>query len=382
MELISNPMKKEDATVKKKVMLVFGTRPEAIKMCPLVNELKSRPDEFDTVVVTSGQHREMLDQVLRVFGVRPDRDLRVMKPGQTLFDITCDVLSGLKKIMEYEEPDVVLVHGDTTTSFAAALAAFYLQIPVGHVEAGLRTRNLYSPWPEEFNRQAVDVISRWYFAPTETSRQNLLDEAKPDDRIFVTGNTGIDALRTTVREGYAHPELEWASDSRLILITAHRRENLGEPMHRMFRAIRRVMEERPDTKAIYPIHMNPQVRRAAHEELDGFDRLRIIDPLEVVDFHNFMARSHLILTDSGGIQEEAPSLGKPVLVMRDTTERPEGVKAGTLRLVGTEEETIYREFSRLLDDPVEYEEMSRANNPYGDGHASERIADILCCRES
>ena len=382
MELISNPMKKEDATVKKKVMLVFGTRPEAIKMCPLVNELKSRPDEFDTVVVTSGQHREMLDQVLRVFGVRPDRDLRVMKPGQTLFDITCDVLSGLKKIMEYEEPDVVLVHGDTTTSFAAALAAFYLQIPVGHVEAGLRTRNLYSPWPEEFNRQAVDVISRWYFAPTETSRQNLLDEAKPDDRIFVTGNTGIDALRTTVREGYAHPELEWASDSRLILITAHRRENLGEPMHRMFRAIRRVMEERPDTKAIYPIHMNPQVRRAAHEELDGFDRLRIIDPLEVVDFHNFMARSHLILTDSGGIQEEAPSLGKPVLVMRDTTERPEGVKAGTLRLVGTEEETIYREFSRLLDDPVEYEEMSRASNPYGDGHASERIADILCCRES
>ena len=382
MELISNPMKKEDATVKKKVMLVFGTRPEAIKMCPLVNELKSRPDEFDTVVVTSGQHREMLDQVLRVFGVRPDRDLRVMKPGQTLFDITCDVLSGLKKIMEYEEPDVVLVHGDTTTSFAAALAAFYLQIPVGHVEAGLRTRNLYSPWPEEFNRQAVDVISRWYFAPTETSRQNLLDEAKPDDRIFVTGNTGIDALRTTVREGYAHPELEWASDSRLILITAHRRENLGEPMHRMFRAIRRVMEERPDTKAIYPIHMNPQVRRAAHEELDGFDRLRIIDPLEVVDFHNFMARSHLILTDSGGIQEEAPSLGKPVLVMRDTTERPEGVDAGTLRLVGTEEEAIYREFSRLLDDSSEYEAMSHASNPYGDGHASERIADILCSGEA
>lgn len=363
--------------MRKKVMLVFGTRPEAIKMCPLVLELKSRPEEFDTVVVATGQHREMLDQVLRVFGVRPDRDLHVMRPGQTLFDVTCDVLSGLRKVMEYEEPDVVLVHGDTTTSFAAALAAFYLQIPVGHVEAGLRTRNLYSPWPEEFNRQAVDVISNWYFAPTETSRKNLLEEAKPAERIFVTGNTGIDALRHTVREGYSHPVLEWAEGSRLILVTAHRRENLGEPMHRMFRAIRRVMEERPDTKAVYPIHMNPQVRRAAHEELDGFDRLRIIDPLEVVDFHNFMARSHLILTDSGGIQEEAPSLGKPVLVMRDTTERPEGVEAGTLRLVGTEEGTIYREFSRLLDDPAAYEKMSHASNPHGDGHASERIADIL-----
>ena len=360
-----------------KVMLVFGTRPEAIKMCPLVNELRSRPDEFDTLVVTSGQHREMLDQVLKVFDVEPDYDLHVMRPGQTLFDITCDVLRGLKPVMEEERPDVVLVHGDTTTSFAAALAAFYLQIPVGHVEAGLRTRNLYSPWPEEFNRQAVDVVSRWYFAPTETSRRNLLDEAKPSGRIFVTGNTGIDALRTTVREGYRHPDLDWAEGFRLVLITAHRRENLGEPMHRMFRAIRRVMEERPDTRAIYPIHMNPQVRRAAHEELDGFDRLRIIDPLEVVDFHNFMACSYLILTDSGGIQEEAPSLGKPVLVMRDTTERPEGVEAGTLRLVGTEEGTICREFSRLLDDPEEYEAMSHASNPYGDGRASERIADIL-----
>ena len=358
-------------------MLVFGTRPEAIKMCPLVNELKSRPGEFDTVVVTSGQHREMLDQVLRVFKVEPDHDLHVMRPGQTLFDVTCDVLRGLRPVMEEERPDCVLVHGDTTTSFAAALAAFYLQIPVGHVEAGLRTRNLYSPWPEEFNRQAVDVVSRWYFAPTETSRQNLLDEAKPDERIFVTGNTGIDALRTTVRDDYSNPWLDWASDSRLILITAHRRENLGEPMHRMFRAIRRVMEERPDVKAVYPIHMNPQVRRAAHEELDGFDRLRIIDPLEVVDFHNFMARSYLIMTDSGGIQEEAPSLGKPVLVMRDTTERPEGVEAGTLRLVGTDEGNIYREFSRLLDDPEEYEAMSHASNPYGDGHASERIASVL-----
>ena len=361
-----------------KVMLVFGTRPEAIKMCPLVLELKGRPDEFETVVTVTGQHREMLDQVLSVFGIVPEHDLAIMKPGQTLFDITSDVLLKIQAVL----PDVVLVHGDTTTSFAAALAAFYLQIPVGHVEAGLRTRNLLSPWPEEFNRQAVDVISNWYFAPTETSRQNLLDEAKPDERVFVTGNTGIDALRHTVRDGYTHPELEWAEDSRLILITAHRRENLGEPMHRMFRAIRRVMEERPDTKAIYPIHMNPQVRKAAHEELDGFECLHVIAPLEVVDFHNFMARSYLILTDSGGIQEEAPSLGKPVLVMRDTTERPEGVAAGTLRLVGTEEDTICREFSRLLDDPAEYEAMSHASNPYGDGCASERIADVLSGRVS
>lgn len=365
-----------------KVMLVFGTRPEAIKMCPLVLELKGRPGEFETVVTVTGQHREMLDQVLSVFGIVPEHDLAIMKPGQTLFDITSDVLLKIQAVLAEERPDVVLVHGDTTTSFAAALAAFYLQIPVGHVEAGLRTRNLLSPWPEEFNRQAVDVISNWYFAPTETSRQNLLDEAKPDERVFVTGNTGIDALRHTVRDGYTHPELEWAEDSRLILITAHRRENLGEPMHRMFRAIRRVMEERPDTKAIYPIHMNPQVRKAAHEELDGFDCLHVIAPLEVVDFHNFMARSYLILTDSGGIQEEAPSLGKPVLVMRDTTERPEGVAAGTLRLVGTEEDTICREFSRLLDDPAEYEAMSHASNPYGDGCASERIADVLSGRVS
>lgn len=360
-----------------KILLVFGTRPEAIKMCPLVNELKRRPEQFETVVCVTGQHREMLDQVLRVFDVKPDHDLAIMKPGQTLFDVTSDVLLKIKEVLELEKPDLVLVHGDTTTSFAAALAAFYLQIPVGHVEAGLRTNNLYSPWPEEFNRQAVDVISHWYFAPTDTAKENLLSEGKDAARIFVTGNTGIDALSTTVDEGYQNPELDWAGDSRLILITAHRRENLGEPMHRMFRAIRRVMEEHPDTKAIYPIHMNPQVRKAAHEELDGFDRLRIIDPLEVVDFHNFMAASHLILTDSGGIQEEAPSLGKPVLVMRDTTERPEGVAAGTLRLVGTEEETIYREFSRLLDDAAEYEAMSHASNPYGDGHASERIADVL-----
>ena len=357
-------------------MLVFGTRPEAIKMCPLVNELKSRPDEFQTIVAVTGQHREMLDQVLSVFDVAPDHDLAIMKPGQTLFDVTCDVLLKLKAILEEERPDVVLVHGDTTTSFAAALACFYLQIPVGHVEAGLRTHDIYSPWPEEFNRQAVDIISEYYVAPTEASKQNLLNEGKRAEKIWVTGNTGIDALRTTVRENYAHPELEWASDSRLILITAHRRENLGEPMHRMFRAIRRVMEEDPDTKAIYPIHMNPKVREAAHAELDEFDRLRIIDPLEVLDFHN-LAASHLLLTDSGGIQEEAPSLGKPVLVMRDTTERPEGVAAGTLKLVGTDEDVIYREFSRLLSDGEEYAAMSHASNPYGDGHASERIANVL-----
>lgn len=361
----------------KKVMLVFGTRPEAIKMCPLVNELKSRPDQFETVVCVTGQHREMLEQVLRVFDVEPDHDLAIMKPGQTLFDVTCDVLVRLKAVLESERPDIVLVHGDTTTSFAAALACFYLQIPVGHVEAGLRTNDIYSPWPEEFNRQAVDIVSEWYFAPTDASRQNLLDEGKSADRIWVTGNTGIDALATTVRDGYGHPELEWARGSRLILITAHRRENLGDPMRRMFRAIRRVMEEHPDVKAIYPVHMNPLVRNAAHAELDGFDRLRIIEPLGVLDFHNFMAASYLILTDSGGIQEEAPGLGKPVLVMRDTTERPEGVKTGTLRLVGTDEDVIYCEFSRLLSDAGEYARMSRASNPYGDGRASERIADVL-----
>lgn len=362
---------------KKKVVLVFGTRPEAIKMCPLVNELKRRPDEFDTVVCVTGQHREMLDQVLRVFGVVPDHDLAIMKPGQTLFDITCDVLLKFKSVLEEEKPDVVLVHGDTSTSFAAALACFYLQISVGHVEAGLRTHDIYSPWPEEFNRQAVDIVTEYYFAPTEVSKQNLLDEGKPAGKIFVTGNTGIDALATTVRNDYSHEVLDWAEGSRLILITAHRRENQGEPMHRMFRAIRRVMDEHPDVKAVYPIHLNPVVRKAAHEELDGCDRLRIIDPLEVLDFHNFLARSYLVLTDSGGIQEEAPGLGKPVLVMRDTTERPEGVAAGTLRLVGTDEEVIYNAFTELLDDDAAYEKMSHASNPYGDGHACLRIADAL-----
>jgi len=363
-----------------KVMLVFGTRPEAIKMCPLARELRRRADDFETVVCVTGQHREMLDQVLRAFDVEPDCDLAVMRPGQTLFDITCEVLLKLKRVIETERPDAVLVHGDTTTSFAAALAAFYLRIPVGHVEAGLRTCDLLSPWPEEFNRQAVDVLANWYFAPTEAAKRNLLAEGKPEDRIWVTGNTGIDALRTTVRKGYSHPELEWARGSRLVLLTAHRRENLGAPMRGMFRAVRRVMEERSDVKAVYPVHMNPQVRKAAHAELDGFDRLRIVEPLDVLDFHNFMAASHLVLTDSGGIQEEAPSLGVPVLVLRDTTERPEGVEAGTLKLVGTNENAVYREFSLLLDDPAAHSAMAHASNPYGDGHASERIADALAER--
>lgn len=362
---------------KKKVLLIFGTRPEAIKMCPLVNELKTHSDHFETVVCVTGQHREMLDQVLDVFDVIPDYDLAIMKPGQTLFDITSDVLLKIRGVLEKENPDVVLVHGDTSTSFAAALSAFYLHVPIGHVEAGLRTYNMHSPWPEEFNRQAVDLVADYYFAPTEKSRENLLNEGKPEEKIFVTGNTGIDALKTTVKNHYRHPELKWAEGSRLILITAHRRENLGTPMHHMFRAIRHVIEEHSDVKAIYPIHMNPQVRKAAHDELDGFDRLHIIEPLEVLDFHNFMASSYLILTDSGGIQEEAPSLGKPVLVMRDTTERPEGIEAGTLKLVGTNEETIYREFSRLLTDNNEYIKMSQASNPYGDGCASKRIACVL-----
>ena len=361
----------------KKVMLVFGTRPEAIKMCPLVNELKSRSDDFEAVVCVTGQHREMLDQVLDAFGVVPDHDLHVMRPGQTLFDVTCDVLLKMRAVLESEEPDAVLVHGDTTTSFAAAIACFYLRIPVGHVEAGLRTRDLYSPWPEEFNRQAVDVVSRWYFAPTEASRRNLLEEGKPADRIWVTGNTGIDALRTTVREGYSHSVLDWAAGSRLVLITAHRRENLGAPMRSMFRAIRRVMEERPDVKAVYPVHMNPLVHEAAHAELDGFDRLRMIEPLEVLDFHNLLARCHLVLTDSGGIQEEAPSLGKPVLVMRDTTERPEALDAGTVRLVGTDYDRIVGDVSALLDDPEHYRTMSQAVNPYGDGKACGRIVQFL-----
>ena len=360
----------------KKIMLVFGTRPEAIKMCPLVNELKSR-EELQTIVCVTGQHRQMLDQVLEAFHVVPDYDLSIMKEKQTLFDITTNILNRIREVLVAEKPDVVLVHGDTSTTFVTALACFYLQIPVGHVEAGLRTYNIYSPYPEEFNRQAVGIVSQFNFAPTELSKQNLLNEGKRPESIYVTGNTAIDALKTTVREDYTHPELEWAAGSRLIMITAHRRENLGEPMKNMFRAIRRVMDEHPDVKAIYPIHMNPVVRQTADEILGGEERIRIIEPLEVLDFHNFLARSYMILTDSGGIQEEAPSLGKPVLVMRDTTERPEGIAAGTLKLVGTDEEVIYRSFKQLLEDEVEYARMSNASNPYGDGFACRRIADIL-----
>lgn len=360
----------------KKVMLVFGTRPEAIKMCPLVNELKTRK-QLETVVCVTGQHRQMLDQVLEAFQVEPDYDLSIMKERQTLFDVTTNILNNIKEVLEKEKPNVVLVHGDTSTTFVTALACFYLQIPVGHVEAGLRTYNIYSPYPEEFNRQTVSIISQFNFAPTELSKNNLLKEGKKEETIFVTGNTAIDALKTTVREDYTHPDLEWASDSRLIMITAHRRENLGEPMQHMFRAIRRVMDEHPDVKAIYPIHMNPVVREIADSILGDDERIRIIEPLEVLDFHNFLNRSYMILTDSGGIQEEAPSLGKPVLVMRDTTERPEGIAAGTLKLVGTEEETIYQNFKSLLENKDEYEKMSKASNPYGDGFACKRIADIL-----
>lgn len=360
----------------KTILIVFGTRPEAIKMCPLVRCAKEEPN-FNVVVCVTGQHQEMLSQVLDAFDVVPDYNLAVMKDRQTLFDITSNVLLGMGEILDKVQPDIVLVHGDTTTSFATALAAFYKQIPVGHVEAGLRTYNLYSPFPEEFNRQAVDMLGNYFFAPTEVSRQNLLKEQCLEERIFVTGNTGIDALRTTVRNDYEHPDLAWASDSRLILITAHRRENLGDAMHSMFRGIRRAIELHPDVKALYPIHLNPAVQEAAHAELDGFDRIRLCDPLGVLDFHNFLARSYIVLTDSGGIQEEAPSLGKPVLVMRDTTERPEGVAAGTLKLVGTNEETIFEETMRLLDDQEEYNRMSHASNPYGDGHASERIVDVL-----
>lgn len=360
----------------KKILLVFGTRPEAIKMCPLVNELKAR-EGVKTVVCVSGQHRQMLDQVLEAFHVVPDYDLSIMKDRQTLFDITTNILDRIKAVLEEVKPDVVLVHGDTSTTFVTALACFYMQIPVGHVEAGLRTNDIYSPYPEEFNRQAVSIISRYNFAPTEQARQNLLSEGKRPESIFVTGNTAIDALRTTVREDYSHPELVWASDSRLILITAHRRKNLGEPMNNMFRAIRRVMDEHTDVKAIYPIHMNPIVRKTADEFLGDDDRIHIIEPLDVLDFHNFLARCFLVLTDSGGIQEEAPSLGKPVLVMRNTTERPEGIAAGTLKLVGTDEEVIYRSFKQLLEDNEEYARMSNACNPYGDGFACKRIADIL-----
>lgn len=360
----------------KKVMLVFGTRPEAIKMCPLVKELKQR-ENFSTLVCVTGQHRQMLDQVLEIFNVTPDYDLSVMRESQTLFDVTINILNGIRSVLEEEKPDVVLVHGDTSTTFVTALACFYLQIPVGHVEAGLRTYNLHSPYPEEFNRQTVGIIADYHFAPTEMAKQNLISEKKQGDKVFVTGNTAIDALKTTVRENYQHPVLDWVGKSRLILITAHRRENLGEPMKHMFRAIKRVVQEHEDVKVIYPIHMNPAVRLIADDVLGQNERIRIIEPLDVFDFHNILNKSYMVLTDSGGIQEEAPGLGKPVLVMRDTTERPEGVKAGTLKLVGTDENTIYHYFKLLLENQAEYRKMSKAVNPYGDGFASKRIADIL-----
>lgn len=357
-------------------MLIFGTRPEAIKMCPLVNELKTR-ESIKTIVCVTGQHRQMLDQVLKTFNVVPDYDLSIMKQGQTLFDITTGILDKIKEILVEAKPDVVLVHGDTSTTFVAALACFYLRIPVGHVEAGLRTYNIFSPYPEEFNRQAVGIISEYNFAPTQMAANNLVKEGKNPDKIYITGNTVIDAMQHTVRADYTHPELEWIGDGKLIFITAHRRENLGEPMRNMFRAIRRVLDEYPECKAIYPIHMNPEVRKAAEQELGGNERIHIIEPLDVFDCHNFEARCYLCLTDSGGIQEEVPSYGKPVLVMRDTTERPEGVKAGTLRLVGTDEESIYNNFKELIENQEAYNAMAKACNPYGDGNACKRIANIL-----
>lgn len=360
----------------KKIMVVFGTRPEAIKMCPLIKELKERK-EINTVVCVTGQHKEMLKQVLDAFEISPDYDLSIMKDHQTLFDITEEILVRIREILEFEKPDIVLVHGDTSTTFSAALACFYLKIQVGHVEAGLRTYNIYSPYPEEFNRQAVSIISKYNFAPTNLAAEQLIREGKDPKTVFITGNTVIDAMKYTVTPKYSHPELEWVGDDKLIFITAHRRENLGKPMHNMFRAIRRVLDEHKDCKAIYPIHMNPIVRQAAEEELGGCDRIHIIEPINVFDCHNFEARCFMCLTDSGGIQEEVPAYGKPVLVMRDTTERPEGVKAGTLKLVGTEEESIYRNFKMLLENKDEYEKMAKACNPYGDGLASKRIADIL-----
>ncbi len=365
------------STDQKKIMLVFGTRPEAIKMCPLVKELQKRK-ECRTVVCVTGQHKEMLDQVLHVFSVSPDYNLSVMKAGQTLFEITVGVLNKIKEVLEAERPDIVLVHGDTTTTFAAAVACFYLHIPVGHVEAGLRTYNLESPYPEEFNRQAVSLMAHYHFAPTETAKQHLLAEGHAPETIYVTGNTAIDALKTTVRGDFEHPVLTWAKDARLVVLTAHRRENLGTPMYHMFRAIKRLVDESRDVKVVYPIHKNPAVRRIADEVFGNDSRFLMIEPLDVLDFHNILARSCLILTDSGGIQEEAPSLGKPVLVLRDTTERPEGVVAGTLKLTGTKEETIYKAFRELLYDKGAYDRMSHAANPYGDGYACERIAKVLC----
>lgn len=360
-----------------KVMSIFGTRPEAIKMAPLVKELEKR-ENIESIVCVTAQHREMLDQVLETFDIKPDYDLNIMKQGQTLGDVTTRALTGLEEVIKEARPDIVLVHGDTTTTFAGALAAFYNQVAIGHVEAGLRTDNKYSPYPEEMNRQMVDRLSDMYFAPTEISKNNLLKENINESKIYITGNTAIDAMSTTVDKNYTHKELEWIKPGeRMILLTAHRRENLGEPMRHIFKAIKRIVDEFDDVKVIYPIHMNPKVREVANEVFDGDDKVKLIEPLEVFDFHNFQNKSYIILTDSGGIQEEAPSLGKPVLVLRDTTERPEGISAGTLKLVGTDEDIIYEETKRLLTDSKEYERMSKASNPYGDGHASERIVDAI-----
>lgn len=360
-----------------KVMTIFGTRPEAIKMAPLVLELEKHPDEIESIVTVTAQHREMLDQVLNTFGITPDYDLNIMKDRQTLVDVATRGLEGLDRIMKEAQPDIVLVHGDTATTFIGSLAAFYNRIAVGHVEAGLRTWDKYSPYPEEMNRQLTGVIADLHFAPTEKSAQNLLNEGKPKERIIITGNTAIDALQTTVKEEYVHPVLEKLGDDRLVLLTAHRRENLGQPMRNMFRAINRLLDKHSDIQVVYPVHMNPAVREVADELLGNNSRVHLIEPLEVVDFHNFAARSHIILTDSGGIQEEAPSLGKPVIVLRDTTERPEGIEAGTLKLAGTDEETIFSLSDTLLSNEEEYEKMAQASNPYGDGHASQRIVEAL-----
>lgn len=359
-----------------KVMSIFGTRPEAIKMAPLVKELEKR-EQIESIVCVTAQHREMLDQVLETFDITPDYDLDIMKQGQTLSDITTRALIGVDGVIKQVNPDIVLVHGDTTTTFAGGLAAFYNQIAVGHVESGLRTYNKYSPYPEEMNRQMVDCMTDMYFAPTELSKENLLKENIPENKIYITGNTAIDAMSTTISNDYCHPALDWLGNDKLILLTAHRRENLGEPMRNIFKGIRRVLDKVDGIKVIYPIHKNPLVRQIANEVFGECDRVKLIEPLEVFDFHNFENKAYIILTDSGGIQEEAPSLGKPVLVMRDTTERPEGIKAGTLKLVGTDEEAIYRETVNLLTDNNEYENMSKASNPYGDGHASKRIVDAI-----
>ena len=359
-----------------KVLSVFGTRPEAIKMAPVVKELEKR-DQIESIVCVTAQHRDMLDQVLEIFKIKPDYDLNIMKPGQTLAYITAEVIKGIEDVIIKEKPDLVLVHGDTTTAMAAALAAFYQQVSVGHVEAGLRTYDKYSPYPEEMNRQIIDRIADYLFAPTEISKENIGDKLNKDQRVFVTGNTAIDALKTTVSSSYSHPDLDWAEDSRLILVTAHRRENLGEPMRQIFRAMRRILEDFPDVKIIYPVHLNPKVQSVAKEILGDNERVRLIDPLDVLDFHNFMERAYFIMSDSGGVQEEAPSLGKPVLVLRNTTERPEGIKAGTLKLVGTKEDDVYNAARELLISRDVYNKMSEATNPYGDGFASKYIVDAI-----